>query len=261
MEDQIATEQIVHGQRWGTLHNGYFADPIVAQPLVTIATDVLANFPADVVVDLGGGTGFLLSQLAAQDIGPAVTLKNVDCSSVQLSVTDATDILPIHKAIQDFKRSDVAAPGQRLFLMMRSVLHYAGKNGLRPLLRHIRDQAQEGEFFVHQTASFDNADEAGCLNALYDYMHTPKWYPAVHELNQCLADSGWLVTSTIAAPTLLLTSEDLALRYALDAPVLASIRARITREVGAMNRVFRLTPSGFQADLHYRIFTCVAAAR
>ena len=259
MKDHIGTEKVVHGQQWGSLHNGYFADPIIARPLLNAIIDVLTHSPAEVIVDLGGGTGFLLSQLAAHDIVPALSLKNIDCSKAQLALTDTTGISPVHKSLEDFKRSDVAAAGQRLFLMMRSVLHYVGENGLQPFLRHIRAQAQEGEFFVHQTASFDNKDEAACLNALYSYMHTAKWYPMTNELTRYLADSGWRLTNTMAAPSLLLTSDDLALRYALDATYLAHIRDKMAREFGAKNRVFRLTPSGFHAYLPYRIFTCVAS--
>jgi len=260
MEDHIGTEKVVHGRRWGELHNGYFSDPTIAWPFVNTAIGVLAKSPADVIVDLGGGTGFLLSQLASQGIGAAAALMNVDCSEAQLALIDEAGISPVRAPIRDFRRSDVATKDQRLFLMMRSVLHYLGGNGLLPLLSHLRDQAKEGEFFVHQSASFENEEEAACLNALYRHMRTLKWYPTVNDLKRRLGDSGWRVTDTISAPPLLLTSDDLGLRYALDARDLARIRDMMAREFGETNSVFRLTPSGFHADLHYRIFTCVASS-
>jgi hypothetical protein len=142
---------------------------------------------------------------------------------------------------------------------MRSVLHYLGENGVTPLLRHLRNQAKEGEFFLHQSASFENEEEADCLNALYRYMRTHKWYPTADDLKKRLADSGWSVTATTPAPTLLLKSDDLGLRYALDTSDLVRIRDTMAREFGKMNRVFRITPSGFHADLHYQIYTCMAA--
>jgi len=111
---------------------------------------------------------------------------------------------------------------------------------------------------VHQSATFDNEGDAACLNALYKHMRTAKWYPTVKVLESSLADAGWRVTESISAPTLVLTSGDLGLRYALDASDLARIRDVMTVEFGESNNVFRLTPSGFLADLHYRIFTCVA---
>ena len=261
MEDYIGIEKVVHGLRWGALHNGYFSDPTVARPLVNVAIGVLAKSQADVIVDLGGGTGFLLSQLASKGVCAAAALMDVDCSEAQLALIDgATGISPVRVPIEDFRRSDVATEDQRLFLMMRSVLHYLGENGLLPLLRHLRDQAKEGEFFVHQSASFENEEEAACLNALYRHMRTLKWYPTVNDLKRRLVDSGWRVTDTISAPSLLLTSDDLSQRYALDARYLAHIRDMMAIEFGGMNSIFRLTPSGFNADLHYQIFTCVATS-
>ena len=126
------------------------------------------------------------------------------------------------------------------------------------MLRYLRDQAKTGEYFVHQTASFDNEREAACLNALYQLMRTHKWYPTADDLRHRLADAGWRVTATDPAPPLLLTSKDLSRRYALDADDIARIREMIAGEFGEMSGVFQLRTSGFQANLHYRIYTCVA---
>ena len=187
MEDYIGTEKVVHGQRWGELHGGYFSNHSIARPLVETARGILARSPADVVVDLGGGTGFLLSQLASQGVGTA--LVDVDCSEPQLALTDKEGILRLCKSIMGFRRADIAARDKRLFFIMRSVLHYLGEKGLSTLLLHLRDQAEEGEFFVHQSASFDSEEEAACLNALYRHMRTHKWYPTVEDLMKRLADS------------------------------------------------------------------------
>lgn len=258
MEDHIGTEKVVHGPLWGAFHNGYFSDPAVALPLINTVLGVLAQSPADVVVDLGGGTGFLLSQLAAQGVGDATALINVDCSEAQLEHMDKVGLASVHLPIGEFRRHTVAADDQRLCLMMRSVLHYLGDGGLRPLLGHLRGQAREGEYFVHQSASFDNEHDAACLNTLYRHMRTRKWYPAVDDMKQRLADSGWRVVGTLSAPPLVLTSEDLALRYALNSRDIARIRDVMADEFGGMSGVYRQTPTGFEADLHYRIFTCIA---
>lgn len=259
MEDNIGTEKVVHGRRWGALHNGYFSDPLIARPLVETASDILARSPADVVVDLGGGTGFLLSQLASYGLGADPALVNIDCSEAQLALIDEEGISPVCTSIKGFRRGDVAAEDKRFFFMMRSVLHYLGENGLSPLLRLLRDQAAEGEFFVHQSASFENDEEAACLNTLYIHMRTRKWYPTENDLKRRLTDSGWRVIATIPAPPLLLTSDDLGGRYALTTRDIARIRDLMARAFGEMNSIFRLTPSGFHANLHYRIYTCVAA--
>ena len=258
MEDYIGTEKVVHGRRWGAFHGGYFSDPTIARPLVETARGIMAKSPADMIVDVGGGTGFLLSQFASQDIGAGAALVDVDCSEPQLAQTDKESILRVCTSIMDFRRGDIAVADKRLFFVMRSVLHYLGETGLSPLLRHLREQAKEGEIFMHQSASFDNDQEAACLNTLYRYMHTRKWYPTVNDLEKYLSGSGWRVTAKVQAPPLLLTSDDLGQRYALDISDIRRIRDMMAREFGETNRVFQLTPSGFHANLHYWIYTCVA---
>jgi len=85
MNKQINREESVHGEKWGKLHGGYFSDPAIALPFVERARELLIESHADVVVDLGGGTGFLLSQLARQELCEGLTLVNLDCSDVQLT--------------------------------------------------------------------------------------------------------------------------------------------------------------------------------
>lgn len=258
MKDPVGTEKVVHGQRWGAVHNGYFSDPAIARPLIKAVTGVLAESPADVIADLGGGTGFMLSQLAQEEIGSAL-LVNINCSDAQLALVNQANISLVRSSIDEFRRTGVATRNQRLLLMMRSVLHYFGESGLQPLLRHLRSQMEPGEFFVHQSAVFDNEEDAVCLNTLYQQMRTQKWYPSTAEMETRLADSGWRVTGSVAAPALLLDSVDLGLRYALDAGDLARIRNAMIEKFGTTNRPFRLTSSGFCAELHYRIFTCAAS--
>jgi SAM-dependent methyltransferase len=260
MKDYIGKEKVVHGQPWNTVHGGYFHDPAIACPLVEAAIGILTRSPADVVVDLGGGTGFLLSQLASHGMAAGTARVNVDCSPAQLAQADEKGIFQVYASVGDFRRGDVAAGERMFFFIMRSVLHYLGEDGLSPLLHHLRGQAEKGEFFLHQSASFDGEEEAACLNALYRQMHTHKWYPTVSDLKRRLAEAGWRVDTVTPAPPLLLTSEDLGLRYALDTNEIRRIRDRMASDFGEMDHVFQLTPSGFLARLHYRIYTCVAEA-
>jgi len=260
MKDNIGTETVIHGRQWGALHGGYFSNSAIASPLVKTIKNILIKSPADVVVDLGGGTGFLLSQLRAQGVGDDVAFVNVDCSEAQLALSDGKDISSVCTLIDKFKRDDIASKDSRVLFVMRSVLHYFGEDGLSPLLCYLRSQAKAGEFFVHQTASFDNEEEAACLNVLYRHMRTHKWYPTAKDLQRHMTDSGWHVTDTTQALSLLLTSEDLSQRYALNTNDIAYIRDIVAREFGEMKGVFRLIPSGFQANLHYRIYTCVAVS-
>jgi len=259
MNEHIGREESVHGEQWGELHGGYFSDPAIAQPFVDRVKDLLMESPTDVVVDLGGGTGFLLSQLAAQGLCRGLALVNLDGSDVQLASARETGITCVRALVTDFQRSDVGPEDKRFFFMMRSVLHYFGEPGLLPVLLHIHGQAKEGDIFVHQTASFGDKRDAACLNALYRHMNSDKWYPTASELESSMAKAGWRVTDMSPAPSLLLTSDDLARRYALDRDDVMRIRNVMAQEFGGQTSVFGVLPNGFWAKLHYRIYTCVAA--
>ncbi len=264
MNEHIDNEAAVHGQQWETLHGGYFADPAVAGPLVETVRQAVAESRPDAVVDLGGGTGFLLSQLAAQCT--SARLVNVDCSDAQLAVVGQAGISCLRGSVSEFSRRDAAREGERLLLMMRSVLHYFGEDGLGPVLSHLRSQASDGERFVHQTACFEEQTNAACLNALYQKMRTGKWYPTVGQLHAHQTDAGWRLADvdsepagTQPAPPLELTSRDLARRYGLSPGDIARIRSEMSDEFGEIDGVFELQPDGFSAWLHYRIWSCTAA--
>jgi len=258
MNEQINKEESVHGEQWGELHGGYFSDPAIAQPFVEKVKDVLMESRTDVVVDLGGGTGFLLSQLAEQGLGGGLDLVNLDGSDVQLASAREAGIKCVRALVTDFQRSDVGPKDKRFFFMMRSVLHYFGEAGLLPVLLHLHSQAKEGEIFVHQTASFEDKRDAACLNALYRHMHSDKWYPTASKLEGCMTKAGWRVTDISPAPALLLTSEDLARRYELEMDDVMRIRNVMAQEFGKQTSVLGVLPNGFWAKLHYRIYTCVA---
>ena len=258
MNEQINREESVHGEKWGELHGGYFSDPAIAQPFVERVKTLLMESRADVVVDLGGGTGFLLSQLAAQGLCKGLTLVNLDGSDVQLASAREAGISCVRALLTDFQRIDVGPKDKRFFFMMRSVLHYLGEEGLLPVLLHLYSQAKEGEIFVHQTASFEDKRDAACLNELYRHMQSDKWYPTVSELKSSLTTAGWRVTDISSAPSLLLTSDDLARRYALGMDDVMRIRNVMAKEFSGQTSVFGVLPNGFWAKLHYRIYTCVA---
>ena len=120
MRDYIGPEKAVQGREWGALHGGYFSDPEIARPLIDTAQGILEKSPADVIVDLGGGTGFLLSQLASRGMGAHVALVDVDCSETQLASTGAKRISRVCASIDTFRRRDIAAGKRRIFFMMRS---------------------------------------------------------------------------------------------------------------------------------------------
>lgn len=256
--DDFGPERAVHGSPWGRMHGGYFSDPEVARPLVEVVRGAWAESRPDRIVDLGGGTGFLLARLRMAGIGAGTTLVDLDGSAAQLAEAEKAGISCVCGSVETFRRAEVVPAGRKALFAMRSVLHYSGERGLMPLLEHLRAQAEPGEFWVHQTASFEREDDARCLNALYRKMRTGKWYPTVADLRARLAAAGWSAEAVRPAPTLHLESGELGRRYGLGGDDLAAIRDEMEKEFDGHSSAFRSSPTGFQADLHYRIFACRA---
>jgi len=257
-EESVRREMKIHGQRWESFHHHYFSDPKVAEPLTEpILRAVDADRP-DVIADLGGGTGFLLKELLRRRPLPGVRLVDVDVSDRQLSACNDVRIERLEASAAAVARRDLLAEDQRLLLVARSILHYFGNSGLLPLLRHLRGQLREGEFFVHQSACFADERDASCLNRIYEMMKTEKWYNTVDEMEAALEKAGFSLSEVRAAAPLQLDSGDLAERYGLGADLVASIREEVGREFGQRPGVFASTGEGFTAWLHYSIFTCRA---
>lgn len=258
IDEQINRENGVHGHPWNSLHEGYFSDAAVARPFVSTIIRYLSDTDTDVMVDLGGGTGFILKELIEKVATTNIIPINLDCSSTQLDAMGKSGISCIRGLISDFRRSDLVPTGRKIFFMMRSVLHYFGREGQTAILQHIRNQAREGEMFIHQSACFEKAEEANCLNALYREMGSPKWYPVIHELRDTMAVTNWGVMDIVNAPPLKLSSVELGQRYGLEEQDLRKIRKKLMEKFGNIENVFHLDRNGFTAYLHYRI--CVTRA-
>jgi hypothetical protein len=256
--DQINREIGAHGEQWDSMHDGYFSDIAVARPFIDTISRYLSESENEVVVDLGGGTGFILRELVAKSSSKNIFPVNIDCSSPQLNAAGENDICCINRQISDFNRGDLSSFGRRIFFIMRSVLHYFGQDGLVPVLQHIRNQAQTGEMFIHQTACFENHADAQCINSLYREMGTPKWYPQIDELRNNMAKADWEIMEMFPATPLKLLSAELGQRYGLKAETLMKIRSALFDEFGSVSGVFQPTADGFTAYLHYHI--CVARA-
>jgi SAM-dependent methyltransferase len=259
MADQIKNEEGVHGTYWNTVHGGYFSDPIIAAPLAQKIKDLAGKSRTEVIVDLGGGTGFMLSQLLVAGVEPGVSLVNLDDSATQLDTARETEVSCIRGSVKSFLRQEVGSQERRFLFIMRSVLHYLGEDGLRPVLRHLRAQAKPGEYFVHQTASFRRRQDADCLNGLYNMMRTQKWYPTVDFLCGCLRAEGWQVLEVLPVLPLQLTCDDLMQRYHLDRKDVLRISDRLSLNSLVSDKVFKKTSDGFCAFLHYWIYVCTAA--
>jgi hypothetical protein len=258
IDEQINREISAHGQQWNSMHEGYFSDADVARSLIETITRYLSGADADIIVDLGGGTGFILRELITRGATANIIPVNLDCSAPQLDAMEKSGITCINGFISDFSRDNLVTLDKQIFFIMRSVLHYFGREGLIPVLRHIRHQARKGEMFIHQTACFENTVEARCINALYQEMGTPKWYPTINELRESMMITNWQLADICPATPLKLSSVELGLRYGLDFQALAKICGRVIEEFGEIENVFQRTEDGFVAYLHYRI--CVTKA-
>jgi SAM-dependent methyltransferase len=239
-----ATDEHVYGDGWDTVHEGYFSNRAAARPLVAAVCKTIATRRPDAVVDLGGGTGFVLQQILQTGISEKVRLINLDASPAQLAAINHHHIEQLHKSVEDFRRRDLRARGPVLFVM-RSVLHYAGRDGLVPFLRRIRSQMRAGEIFIHQTVCFDSARDAAIANRVYAFTGAGKWLPTTRELRAAL-DAARLPSRRVArpAPPLPLTAEEVARRYRFDA--------------ATTKRVEVIFAGWARPELPYRIFVSVA---
>jgi hypothetical protein len=259
VNEQIDREKCVQGACWNGVHEGYFSDPSVSARLVSKIGEVARESKPDTIIDLGGGTGFLLSRLRAAGLDAGVSLVDLDDSPVQLDAAKSPDFSCFLGSADSFARCDIGPEESRCLFVMRSVLHYFGKGGLRPALRHLRSQTRLGEFFVHQTASFSRPQDAAFLNSLYRMMRTGKWYPTVAFLRKALKLEGWDVLEVCPALPLHLRSDDLMQRYNLDRTEVRRIGQRLSSKVGVPENVFEKTDGGFTAYLHYWTYVCTAA--
>lgn len=257
-DQEISREKEVHGDQWNSVHSGYFSAPEIADPLLQVIESVITETYPDTIVDLGGGTGFLLKKLIDRGIDKRINLVNLDLSKTQLSVINNSRIEPVIESNTDFRRDELGDVDNTYLFISRSTFHYVGEDGLEPLLCNIRHQMHPGEVIIHQTASFEHVKDALCLNRLYNYMRTHKWYPTYTVCRDILEKTGFKVSSIIPAPTLTLTASSLAYRYNLNEGVIRQIRKALLKEFGEKPGVYQLTPEAFTAYLHYYIYTCTA---
>jgi hypothetical protein len=258
MKPNSQHEANLYGPQWHAIHGGYFSDPDISRPFIKeIARAIEARMPA-LVVDIGGGTGYILEEVLRKKDYPDVRFINVDLSGEQTSTCRNTRIESLNLNMSDITRSHFGIKQERLMFIMRSVLHYLGSDGLRPFLKRLRGQMHKGEIFLHQTACFERDIDAACLNQIYQMMKTQKWYPVTGVLTSILNEEGFSVENTCSAPGLMLKSTELAERYDLNDQEVKLIGEEISHSYGEVPGVFVRRHDGYEAYLHYAIFTCRA---
>jgi len=257
-EQSVQRESGVHGMRWETLHDNYFSDSEIALPFINAIENIVSSSHPSVIADLGGGTGFILRELLKRSNLAGVRLVNVDLSPRQLSACSDGRIATVQASAAQITRHQLMAEDGEMLLIARSILHYFGRSGLRPVLRHIRGQLREGERFIHQSACFQYGEDAECMNLIYDRMGTDKWYGTTGDIEAVLRDEDFELCSVASAPKIHLSSGDLSERYGLNAGQVSSIRLEAERRYGQRPEVFISNGEGFDAWLHLYIFTCRA---
>ena len=254
----IKLEKTVHGENWNKAHGGYFSNKTVSADYLTEILKIIENTKPDILVDLGGGTGYILSELIHKGISENIKLINLDLSDAQIAQIHSSKIKAIKGSFSKFKRKELTNHNQQLMLIARSVLHYVEKEDLANLLAHIRSQMQPGEVFLHQTACFKNKHDADCLNSIYEQMNTDKWYPTLTELHTPLEKNGFEIIDVKAAPALPLKREELSERYKISSEKMAAISKKLLTEFGTIRKVLEFSNKSFTAYLHYHIFFCRA---
>jgi len=251
-------EQKLYGKTWNTAFGGYFADPEIASPLVRAVIEAVEVSNPSVIADLGGGTGFLLSEIGrslGSDRSPSLVC--VDEAAAQLD--DCPDgILTLNCPVESVERSQLTGEDDPLMMCMRSVLHYFGEDSLRPALAHLRSLLAPGEYFVNQDICLEDVGDQAVANLLYLRMNTGKWYPTVDGLVGALESEGFRVVSCAPATTLCLSGPELEERYGIGRRQMEKIGRELERH-SPSSRVFVRGEKAFTICLDYKVMTCVAA--
>ena len=238
------------------MHSGYFANTEVARPFLDTISQAIIKYKPSVIADLGGGTGFILNELAKRHADTSIKFINIDYSAKQIEECKNREITSLKTSVLDIRRDMLIHDGH-LMLIMRSLLHYFGYSGGEPFLKHLRSQMKPGEVMVHQTVCFESQEEADCANCLYTMMGTPKYYLTATGLIQTLTETDWqVIDSQMAVPRLILKSDELAERYGLSKKDVLRIREELCKRYGS--QILLPDEASFTGFLHYRIFTCVA---
>jgi len=259
MIDQTVEREIhVHGKLWDKLYAGYFSDPDLARDYVAAIMRRVGECQPSVIVDLGGGTGFILEQLVGAGIVEDIRLVNLDESDSQLAMSRQSRITPRKGSIQSLRRAEMVKDLESLMLICRSVLQYGGIFGQKPWLVHLRGQLKPGEWFVHQSGCSDDVEAALALDVLFEMLGVDKWVPSKEAFRRLLAGAQFEVAEDFPMPPLGMPSDELALRYGVAPETLAKIKADLQRTCANRPDLFQLTPSGFTFNFPYRVFVCKA---
>ncbi len=258
LEKSVAREFRVHGAEWARQNQGYFSDPAIAGPFLEMVEAAAQHHQPDVIVDLGGGTGFILQNLIRRGrLAPTVRLVNLDLSAAQLAQIHEPRIRALKGSFLELARSAVAGEAERLMLITRSTLHYAGLAGQRPVLAHIRAQLRPGECFIQQTACESDPEAALRVDEMLERMHSDKWLPPLKVLLSLMEQTGFRINRMADAPPIVMSERMLGERYQIAPEEMARIREALQARYADLPGL-QLGPDGFLLRMPYKIMECVA---
>ncbi len=256
--DRTAKEKKLYGPSWNEVYGGYFSDPAVAGPLVDAIVLAADEYLPSVMTDLGGGTGFVLSQVAARySRKEAIKFVCVDTAPEQLEDCP-WPLIRLQCPLEELRRDMLVEGRLGLLLCMRSVLHYFGRDGLAADTARLRALLKPGEYLVHQTVCFEDERDQEIANTVYERIGTSKWYPTHRELSGAMKQAGFAVEKTETAPSLPITDSELALRYEVDADRMKNIGRELAERCRGRHTVYMPREDGFTIHLDYLIMTCRA---
>ncbi len=183
----------------------------------------------DVLVDIGGGSGSIISQLAERDAWRKVRFMNLDLSYENGNISQGTGPFSSSSHGAEIKREKLVEEGQRLMMINRSPLQTLGMDNQRPFISKMRRLMRPGEAIVMQVSCFDSEEAKDCMNTLQSLMGTGDWYPTRSLVESMMKASGWEVLGWNDSPPMEIRSEDLKGRYGLSYRELASMRDVVTR--------------------------------
>lgn len=254
----IESEKHVHGARFTKLFGGYFGDPLVAKPLVDAIHKAIQAHTPGVLVDVGGGTGLVLSELLRVYPDTPCRLVDLDLSADQLREERDQRIATLQASAEDVTRADLCAGDETLMLAMRSVIHYFGHANIVPFLKHLRSLLNPGEVMVHQTACYADPNNARLLDQMIKGMGAGKSSLNKDEVLGFLDKAGWRVFESIPAPALVMTSDELAYRYHVTGDAIKALSEKFLTDFKNVPDAFRATRDGFTVRVDYHIFTSMA---
>lgn len=257
-ENEVKKEQLVHGSKWQSVYGGYFSDPGIAAPFLNQIEAAILSAPPQIIVDLGGGVGFMLEQIMVRDLVPSdVRLINLDISEEQQHGVEDAHIEKMVSSMVEFERSGITEKEEKILFITRSTLHYGGIFGLKPILEHIRQQMRPGEYFVHQTGCHENPEEVLLVDELAERMHSNKWVPPLSTLHRLCFEAGFDIETSVSGPVLPIPSDQLISRYGISIAEMEKIHQTLKREYPDTGLI-KEEKNGFIVFAPFRILRCRA---